>query len=100
MDNFTITKSINTSGAKIVVIGVGGGGQNMLDELTNSPLADHIKLVAANADAQALSASNVPHKIQLGPITTKGLGCGMKPEVGKAAALESYEDIKNAFIDV
>jgi len=100
MENFTITKSTNALGAKIVVIGVGGGGQNMLETLTTSPVAAHIKLVAANADAQALDASSAPHKIQLGPITTKGLGCGMKPEVGKAAALESYEDIKRAFTDL
>ena len=99
MENFTITQTTNATGAKIVVIGVGGGGQNMLDALTELPVAEHIKLVAANADAQALDASKAGHKIQLGPITTKGLGCGMKPEVGKAAAIESYEEIKRVFLD-
>lgn len=93
-ENFTITESTNAHGAKIVVIGVGGAGQNMLDELTKSEIADKVKLVAANADAQALENSNAPHKIQLGPETTRGLGCGMKPEVGKAAAIESSEEIK------
>ena len=100
MEEFTITKSTNAVGAKIVVIGVGGGGQNMLDALTDLPVAEHIKLVAANADQQALDASNALHKIQLGPETTKGLGCGMKPEVGRAAALESAEEIKQVFLDI
>ena len=66
----------------------------MIEELTKSEVANYVKLVAANADAQALANSNAPHKIQLGPKTTKGLGCGMKPEVGKAAAEESYAEIK------
>ena len=100
MEDFTITKSIDASGAKIVVIGVGGGGQNMIEELSKSPVADHVKLVAANADAQALATSNAPYKIQLGPETTKGLGCGMKPEVGRAAALESADEIKRAFLEL
>ena len=100
MEDFTITKSVDTSGAKIVVIGVGGGGQNMIEELIKSPVAEHVKLVAANADAQALDASNAPHKIQLGPETTKGLGCGMKPEVGREAALESTDEIKKAFLEI
>lgn len=98
-EQFTIIENTNIQGAKIVVIGVGGGGQNMLDQLVNSDVADKIKLIAANADAQALENSKADHKIQLGPETTKGLGCGMKPEVGKAAALESYEEIKQALLD-
>jgi cell division protein FtsZ len=98
-DNFTVTEHTDAKGAKIVVIGVGGGGQNMVEELTKSDIADKVKLVAANADAQALKKSNAPHKIQLGPETTKGLGCGMKPEVGKAAAMESIEEIKKVLLD-
>ena len=94
MEEFTITESSNAQGAKIVVIGVGGGGQNMIEELTKSNVSDKVKLVAANADAQALEKSHAPHKIQLGPKTTKGLGCGMKPEVGKAAAIESEDEIR------
>ena len=100
MEEFTITKSVSNTGAKIVVIGVGGGGQNMLDALTELPVAKHIKLVAANADAQALGSSNAGHKIQIGAEVTRGLGCGMKPEVGRAAALESYDEIKQALLDV
>jgi len=100
LENFTITTNVNTSGAKIVVIGIGGAGQNMIEELTKTSVLEHIKLVAANADAQALKSSNAPYKIQLGPKTTKGLGCGMKPEVGKASALESYNEIKQVLLDL
>jgi len=82
-------------GAKIVVIGVGGGGCNMISNLIDSDIADKVKLIAANTDAQALEGCKVAHKILLGPNTTKGLGAGMDPEVGRKAALESYEDIKN-----
>ena len=99
MEHYTITEATSSSGAKIVVIGVGGGGQNMLEEILRSEVADKVKLVAANADTQALEKSNAPHKIQLGPNTTKGLGCGMKPEVGKAAALESFEEIQKAILE-
>ena len=98
MDNFTITKHINENGAKIVVIGVGGGGQNMLEALLETPEADKVMLVAANSDAQALDGSKVAYKIQLGPELTKGLGCGMKPEIGREAAIESKDEIRKAFL--
>ena len=99
MEDFTITKSTNAHGAKIVVIGVGGGGQNMLEELLQSTVASDIKIVAANADMQALDASNAPHKIQLGPKLTKGLGCGMNPEIGRDAAIESLDEIRKVILD-
>ncbi|MEA3523496.1 MAG: cell division protein FtsZ [Campylobacterota bacterium] len=98
MENFTITESMTSKGVKIVVIGVGGGGGNMINELANSDIAKEVKLIAANTDAQALEVCNAPHKIQIGPITTRGLGAGMDPEVGKAAALESYDEIKKALL--
>ena len=98
MDDFTITKSTSINGAKIVVIGVGGGGQNMLEALLDTSTAEGVKLVAANSDAQALESSNAPYKIQLGPKLTKGLGCGMQPEVGCEAALESKDEIRQAFL--
>lgn len=94
MEDIVITQSTNANGAKIVVIGVGGAGSNMLQELIGTEIADEIQLVAINTDAQALEKSNVPHKLQIGEKLTRGLGSGMKPEVGKASALESYEDIK------
>lgn len=94
MSEITITESTNTDGAKIVVVGVGGAGTNMLQELIDTEIAEKIKLVAMNTDAQALEKSDAPHKLQIGKKLTKGLGSGMKPEVGKASAIESYDQIK------
>jgi cell division protein FtsZ len=82
-------------GAKIKVIGVGGGGGNMIDHMIAQGVGE-IELVAANTDAQALASSLADKKIQLGERKTRGLGAGMKPEVGKNAALESFEDLKES----
>ena len=82
-------------GAKIKVIGVGGGGGNMVNHMISEGISD-IELIVANTDAQALSNSNASTKIQLGERETKGLGAGMKPEIGKNSALESFNDIKDA----
>ncbi len=82
-------------GAKIKVIGVGGGGGNMVNHMISEGISD-IELIVANTDAQALSNSNASIKIQLGERETKGLGAGMKPEIGKNSALESFNDIKDA----
>ncbi len=82
-------------GAKIKVIGVGGGGGNMVNHMISEGVGD-IELIVANTDAQALGNSNASKKIQLGERETKGLGAGMKPEVGKNSALESFNDIKDA----
>ena len=79
--------------AKIKVIGVGGGGSNMVNYLMQTDIDQRIELIVANTDAQALMKSPAPIKIQLGNNITKGLGAGMKPEVGEAAANESYDDI-------
>ena len=95
MKNVTITEVANTCGVKIVVVGVGGGGSNMVEHLVNSSIADKVKLVVINTDAQALSNSKIPHKLQIGRKITAGKGAGMKPEIGRAAALESYSDIKD-----
>lgn len=84
----------NDFSAKIKVIGVGGGGSNMVTHLINTGTYEGIELAVANTDAQAISTSNAPIRIQLGAKLTKGLGAGMKPQVGKDAALESYEDLK------
>jgi len=95
MKEFTITEKIETDGVKIVVIGVGGGGSNMVDNLMESDIADKVKLVAINTDKQALDNSKVPHKIQIGEKITQGKGSGMKPEVGREAAMESYDAIRD-----
>ncbi len=81
--------------AKISVIGVGGGGCNMINHMIQEG-THKIDLIAANTDLQVLNISKAPKKIQLGFKLTKGLGAGMKPEVGRDSAVESYEDIKNA----
>jgi len=94
MQEFNVTEKIGTDGVKIVVVGVGGGGSNMVENLVNSDIADKVKLVSVNTDAQALKNSKVPHKLQIGKKITGGKGAGMKPEVGRAAALESYDEIK------
>ncbi len=101
MEEFDITvrkTKLETKGAKIAVIGVGGAGGNMLDLIAKSNIGDDVKLVAANTDAQALNGCSVDTKILLGPNTTKGQGAGMDPELGKRAALESYTEIKEALM--
>ena len=80
--------------AKIAVIGVGGGGCNMINHMINEG-SHKIDLIAANTDLQVLQISKAPKKIQLGLKLTKGLGAGMKPEVGRDSAVESYEEIKS-----
>lgn len=94
MKNFTVTESTNEYGAKIVVIGVGGGGSNMIEQLVNSDIAKNVKLVTINTDAQALDHSKAPHKVQIGKKLTKGLGAGMNPDIGRRSALEDYDEIK------
>lgn len=98
MDEFdiTVTKVSTASNVKITVVGVGGAGGNMINQLAKSEISDHIKMVSANTDAQALEDCIADEKILLGPNTTKGQGAGMDPELGKRAALESYEVIKEA----
>ncbi len=91
MPNKVLTDNI----AKISVIGVGGGGCNMINHMIKEG-AQKIDLIAANTDLQVLHISKAPKKIQLGLKLTKGLGAGMKPEIGRDSAVESYEDIKNA----
>jgi cell division protein FtsZ len=93
--DFEITEKINANSVKIVVVGVGGGGSNMVSTLLDSDIADKVKLVVINTDAQALKDSKVPHKLQIGSNITAGKGAGMKPEIGRAAAMESYADIKD-----
>jgi len=80
------------SGAKIKVVGIGGGGCNAVNTMIRAGL-EGVEYIVANTDAQALSASMAPTKIQLGIEVTKGLGAGANPEVGRKAALEEYEKL-------
>jgi len=88
----------NENSAKIKVIGVGGAGGNAINNMIASSLQG-VKFIAANTDAQALEVSNAPVKIQIGNQLTEGLGAGANPEVGRQAALESAEAIKEALAD-
>lgn len=84
---------MSTDGAVIKVIGVGGGGGNAVDHMIESHI-DSVQFVCANTDAQALRRLSVETKVQLGIELTKGLGAGTKPEVGKLAAEENRDHIK------
>ncbi len=79
--------------ARIKVLGVGGGGSNMVNSMVDSAGYDMIDFIVANTDAQALKISTAPHKIQLGVKSTKGLGAGANPEVGRRAAEEDLDTI-------
>jgi cell division protein FtsZ len=81
--------------AKILVIGVGGGGGNAVNTMISGNL-DGVEFVAANTDRQALEANLAPHKIGLGGALTKGLGAGANPEIGRRAAEESIQQIADA----
>ena len=81
--------------AKILVIGVGGGGGNAVNTMISGNL-DGVEFVAANTDRQALEANLAPHKIQLGSGLTKGLGAGAHPDIGRRAAEESIQQLADA----
>jgi cell division protein FtsZ len=88
---FDIADSSEVSGgAKIKVIGVGGGGCNAVNTMIRSGLGG-VEYIVANTDAQALNANLAPTKLQLGADITKGLGAGANPDVGRKAALDDYE---------
>lgn len=89
---------INDDEPIIKVLGVGGGGGNAINYMANSYL-EGVEFISANTDIQALRKTNVDRQIQLGCDITKGLGAGTKPEIGKQAALESAEKIKEAIAD-
>ncbi len=95
MEPFYIKESVTQTGARIIAVGVGGGGGNMIGHMLKEGISG-IELIIANTDAQVLSQSAAATKIQIGAKLTKGLGAGMKPEVGKDSALESYDEIRGA----
>lgn len=85
--------------AKIKVIGVGGGGGNAISSMIDSQTIDGVEFITVNTDAQVLLASKAPTKLQIGEKLTKGLGVGGNPEIGRQAAEESVEKIKELLID-
>lgn len=94
-----LVKPTNTTFAKIKVIGVGGGGGNAVNTMINSNQINGVEFITVNTDAQALLTSKAETKIQIGSNFTKGLGSGADPEVGRAAAEESKEKIKDLVFD-
>ena len=82
-------------GARIKVIGVGGGGGNAVNRMIQARMAG-VEFIAANTDVQALKASQAPVKLQLGVRLTSGLGAGANPDLGRRAALEDSEKIIEA----
>jgi cell division protein FtsZ len=79
--------------ARIKVIGIGGGGGNAVNTMIGGKLSG-VDFMVANTDAQSLEASQAPLRIQLGSMVTKGLGAGANPEIGRRAALEDQEQIR------
>ena len=83
------------AGARIKVIGVGGGGSNAVNRMVQAGL-DGVEFIVANTDLQALRTNAAPVKLQIGSKLTKGLGAGADPNVGRQAALEDTEKIIQA----
>jgi cell division protein FtsZ len=88
----------NEKSAKIKVIGIGGAGGNAINNMIDSNLQG-VEFIVANTDAQALEISKAPVKIQIGVNLTEGLGAGANPEVGREAALESSNELREVLAD-
>src|SRR6187397_105902 len=80
------------AGARIKVVGVGGGGSNAVNRMVQVGL-DGVEFIVANTDVQALAGNAAPSKIQIGGKLTKGLGAGADPNVGREAALEDTDSL-------
>ncbi|MCD8013606.1 MAG: cell division protein FtsZ [Lachnospiraceae bacterium] len=83
------------SAAKIIVIGVGGAGNNAVNRMVEDTIAG-VEFIGINTDKQALLLCKAPSTIQIGEKVTKGLGAGARPEIGQQAAEESTEEIRQA----
>ncbi|MBT4124467.1 MAG: cell division protein FtsZ, partial [Candidatus Pacebacteria bacterium] len=90
-----LVKPTNTTFAKIKVIGVGGGGGNAVNSMVDSKQITGVEFISINTDAQALLASKADTKLQIGSNFTRGLGAGADPDVGRTAAEESREKLKD-----
>lgn len=87
--------TMGSAGAKIKVVGVGGGGGNVVNTMIRTDM-EGVEFLTVNTDIQALRFSLAPQKIQIGRQLTKGLGAGSDPDVGREAALEDHEEIARA----
>jgi cell division protein FtsZ len=91
--NLTVPKSTYTDfSPRIMVVGVGGGGTNAVNNMIAMGL-DGVEFLVANTDSQSLYHSRAERRVQLGPHLTQGLGAGAKPEIGRAAAEEAMEEL-------
>lgn len=92
--NLEVTPGM-TPVANIKVVGVGGGGGNAVNRMVKSRI-EGVEFISINTDAQALSTSEAGSTINIGKATTRGLGAGSNPDVGRQAAEESSDDIRDA----
>ncbi len=92
MDSKKSSAQQSQAQAKIFVVGVGGGGNNALESMIKSRI--DVQFIAVNTDAQALTSSQADHKIHIGIETTKGLGAGANPDIGKRSAEEQINELK------
>jgi cell division protein FtsZ len=93
MSNTLLNSLPELGAARIKVIGVGGGGTNAVNRMIDSGLSG-VEFMAMNTDVQVLNVSKAPRRLQLGENSTRGLGAGGNPEVGRVAAEESKSEIK------
>ena len=96
--NFSYVDEPPNAGARIKVIGIGGGGSNAVNHMSEAGI-EGVEFLVANTDLQALKRSHAPVKLQLGAKLTKGLGAGANPDIGREAALEDTEKIIEALED-
>jgi len=94
-----LIKPDSASFAKIKVLGIGGGGNNALNSMIDGDKIKGVEFIAINTDAQALLANKAQTKIQIGKDLTRGLGSGGDPEIGRQAAEESRDLIREYLID-
>ena len=90
--NLSVPQTMQELRPRITVVGVGGAGCNAVNNMINADLQG-VDFLVANTDGQALAHSLASQKIQLGGAITQGLGAGSKPEIGRAAAEESLEEV-------
>jgi cell division protein FtsZ len=96
--NLTVPQNMQELRPRITVIGVGGAGCNAVNNMISADL-EGVDFLVANTDGQALAHSLASRKIQLGSAITQGLGAGSKPEIGRAAAEESLEEVMAELAD-
>lgn len=90
-------KEVGPSAPALKVIGIGGGGGNAVNRMISAGIRS-VDFIVANTDLQDLKTSSAPHKLQLGGHCTRGLGAGAKPEIGREAAMEDIEAIREHLI--